>query len=181
MSEYIVVNGQFYEFSDEELMHYGVRGMKWGVRRYQNADGTLTSAGKARDERLSEKVQKYSARAAREAGYASLNARQGINGSSNLTNSNRYLKKAEKAASKMSDKGDSLQDNETYRDATYRNREAGKNYIKRSAGERAATLAGSAALSAGAVYVSAMAGLPYTMVYVTRGPEYKLRGGQNGR
>ena len=34
--------------SENELMHYGVRGMKWGVRRYQNADGTLTAAGKKR-------------------------------------------------------------------------------------------------------------------------------------
>lgn len=29
------------------LMHYGVMGMKWGVRRYQNADGTLTALGKS--------------------------------------------------------------------------------------------------------------------------------------
>lgn len=30
------------------LVHYGVKGMKWGVRRYQNKDGTLTNAGKKR-------------------------------------------------------------------------------------------------------------------------------------
>ncbi len=31
---------------DDELVHWGVRGMRWGVRRYQNKDGTLTAAGK---------------------------------------------------------------------------------------------------------------------------------------
>lgn len=30
------------------LSHHGILGQKWGVRRYQNADGTLTSAGKKR-------------------------------------------------------------------------------------------------------------------------------------
>ena len=29
-----------------ELCHHGILGQKWGVRRYQNADGSLTSAGK---------------------------------------------------------------------------------------------------------------------------------------
>ncbi len=30
----------------DTLQHHGVKGMKWGVRRYQNADGSLTAAGK---------------------------------------------------------------------------------------------------------------------------------------
>lgn len=31
--------------SDGELYHWGVKGQKWGVRRYQNKDGSLTPAG----------------------------------------------------------------------------------------------------------------------------------------
>ena len=33
---------------DVYLSHHGIIGMKWGVRRYQNKDGTLTNAGKKR-------------------------------------------------------------------------------------------------------------------------------------
>lgn len=40
MSDYMIVNG--------ELYHHGVKGMKWGRRRYQNKDGSLTPAGKKR-------------------------------------------------------------------------------------------------------------------------------------
>ena len=36
------------DMSGEYLEHYGVLGMKWGIRKYQNKDGTLTPAGKAR-------------------------------------------------------------------------------------------------------------------------------------
>ena len=34
--------------SDIYLEHFGIKGMKWGIRRYQNKDGSLTPAGKRR-------------------------------------------------------------------------------------------------------------------------------------
>lgn len=41
MSEYILT-------SNGELYHWGIKGQKWGVRRYQNKDGSLTAAGRKR-------------------------------------------------------------------------------------------------------------------------------------
>ena len=43
-TNYIITSdGSF--ISESELYHHGIKGMKWGVRRYQNPDGSLTPAG----------------------------------------------------------------------------------------------------------------------------------------
>lgn len=54
---YYMIDGEFYE--TDELYHHGIKGQKWGVRRYQNPDGTLTAKGKKRYGRMSDnKLQK---------------------------------------------------------------------------------------------------------------------------
>lgn len=51
---------------DEPLCHYGIKNMKWGERRFQNEDGSLTDAGlkrfyrKREQKKLADEIGKYS-------------------------------------------------------------------------------------------------------------------------
>ena len=44
--------------NSNELMHHGIHGMRWGVRRYQNKDGSLTAAGRKRINQLDSEYQR---------------------------------------------------------------------------------------------------------------------------
>lgn len=57
-------------YYESELYHHGIKGMKWGRRRFQNSDGSLTPAGKKRYVTVREAVNN-----ARKAGRDSVKAR----------------------------------------------------------------------------------------------------------
>lgn len=54
VSDFVRNNTRDIDVQHGELTHAGVKGMKWGVRRYQNKDGSLTPAGKKRYGNMSE-------------------------------------------------------------------------------------------------------------------------------
>lgn len=53
--------------ASDELTHHGILGQKWGVRRYQNVDGSLTNAGKKRKGLIQTIKDKNKAKMLREA------------------------------------------------------------------------------------------------------------------
>lgn len=66
MSERILTENYLDLYSENDyrayLIHHGIPGQRWGVRRYQNSDGSLTTSGKKRYSRLSGKIEKANTR-----------------------------------------------------------------------------------------------------------------------
>ena len=75
--------------NENVLQHWGIKGMKWGVRRYQNKDGTLTDAGQKRYDRdMRERIDKND----KNTNYdANRWVREDLNRSKTLTNETKNL------------------------------------------------------------------------------------------
>lgn len=106
---------EWHGYSSEQIVlknyieHHGIKGQRWGVRRYQNLDGTLTDAGRAHygtgvtiNKELKDRMDKY-------AGEISILNAQSLNNAENFRYFNSILPKADKTMTKyfnaLSEKG----------------------------------------------------------------------------
>ena len=89
-------------YNNDYLMHYGVKGMKWGVRRYQNEDGTLTNAGKERYYNDQDRASLFS-ESKKNVNVSSIPNRSTITGIDDITEAGKYLRKQNEVVSKHFD------------------------------------------------------------------------------
>ena len=81
------------------LAHHGVKGQKWGVRRYQNKDGSLTDAGKRKKAKeLDKEIKNAQASRARAKGDM---VNYGVDVQTNLNKSMKYAQKYNSLSEKL--------------------------------------------------------------------------------
>lgn len=82
------------------LEHHGIKGQRWGVRRYQNSDGSLTAAGQKRITKLQKGVAKWTKKQA-EYEKKKYKAMKGLSSHSKEKKLMKYSKKSAKALKKQ--------------------------------------------------------------------------------
>ena len=123
--------------NQNELYHFGIKGQRWGVRRYQNPDGSLTAAGKKRASKVLEKSnkkldpKKVEKRFNKNSGVMSKMVKPLINITQMANERTDYGKMLDKAASYNKNNIDKLNFYRDYQVASKKNMESIKGKLQR--------------------------------------------------
>lgn len=183
-----IFHGDFY---GNELYHYGVIGMKWGVRRYQNSDGSLTPAGKAHQARLysrelnaKDKSTIRVKRRVKEADANAANLEIRAKRTSNLSKKLDYETKAKNYRNSVSEERKAIEKNQKEIDALVKKIQkegysVNSKDVRRSS-NTGADYAKALLLDSATVSVGALVGAPFVPLFVpghtVEGKKYKVRG-----
>lgn len=120
--------------TNDELSHAGTKGMKWGVRRYQNPDGSLTELGKKRYSSAKRDVMD----SARSKAYDEAVKKQLLKDPANVTLAKQKGREASKAATATTKINETKLRKDTF-DAAVKNDLDATNTVLREGGNAART------------------------------------------
>lgn len=107
-----------YFYSDEELAHHGILGQKWGVRRFQNPDGSLTAEGRKRNQLKEQKLIRKTQTSSYSSSFERANTLYQKN--KNIQTRSKELDSLEKEVKDLFDKKESFEENDQIIDAAYK-------------------------------------------------------------
>lgn len=110
-----------------ELYHHGILGMKWGVRRYQRKDGTLTPAGKKRAAKMEKNYQELTGKNLKRVNSA---AKARAAKAAKTTNSNKTKSLSEMSDEELRAAINRLQMEQQYKNLNPKKVSAGEKFMK---------------------------------------------------
>lgn len=186
-----------------ELYHYGIKGQKWGVRRYQNEDGSYTAEGKIRygigsdgkKSKEGKRIYRADKKIDRVASKAKKNYdksmeivktrsdaktrwgknKLGTHATEKHWKAENYRDKANKLSEKYSEKFGYKKENKMMKDLSKTASKSNKNFRPTTESEKAAAWTTSAAVTAGSVAASMAFGVPFVLISYPRLSTYNYR------
>lgn len=142
------------DYNSNYLAHFGIMGMKWGVRRYQNDDGSLTPAGRERYGNGSKISTSERAKKAKNAFKSNIGSRK-----------SKALKEArekdidELSTQELREINARLREEKSYQELTKGTTAAGKRFASEMGKNIAAAIVTGIAIEAGKKYVKSKIGI----------------------